>query len=138
MRMRHANLWLALILILPAAGCKEESEAKAQDSRAITLPELTPSEAGDAAPDAAAAQAATQSGSGVSGPKPGATDEHGRDLGLVVLNEANKSFLENNERMPRNFQELLDAGLISVMPNPPSGKYYDLDPAAKKIVLRDK
>jgi hypothetical protein len=118
MRMRHANLWLALILILPAAGCKEESEAKAQDSRAITLPELTPS--------------------GVSGPKPGATDEHGRDLGLVVLNEANKSFLENNERMPRNFQELLDAGLISVMPNPPSGKYYDLDPAAKKIVLRDK
>lgn len=119
-------------------GCGgQKSDPPVQDAKPKpeALPALAPS------PNAAGSASGTDpQGAALpvsAGTPAGKKDEHGRDAGLVALNEAVKAFLEDGGRLPRNWTELLESGRITVIPTPPPGKRYYLDPQLNRVTLVD-
>ncbi|KAF0175123.1 MAG: hypothetical protein FD161_3435 [Limisphaerales bacterium] len=51
------------------------------------------------------------------------------------LTEALHYFFEANNRMPKDFSELVRAKFIPAMPTPPAGKRYAIDRPNMQVVL---
>jgi hypothetical protein len=53
----------------------------------------------------------------------------------MPLTGAVAQFYEGNGRWPTNFDELVKAGFIKAVPQPPDGKRFLLDPASMQVLV---
>lgn len=53
----------------------------------------------------------------------------------MPLTDAVAQFYEGNGRLPANFDELVKAGFIKAVPQPPDGKRFFLDPKSMQVLV---
>jgi hypothetical protein len=57
------------------------------------------------------------------------------DKTLADLTQALKKYSFENKRMPRSFSEVIAAGYVQPVPQPPPGKKFEIDPKTKHVAL---
>ena len=131
----------ALIVTVPGCGRNQPSSAKAKSGsgsgsaeQAARSPEGTP------APQTAAADSpavfATQ-------PRPAnapvtpivLSDPGNLEKTLADLTQALRKYSFENRRMPKSFSEVVTAGYIQPVPQPPPNKKFEIDPKTKRVVV---
>jgi hypothetical protein len=58
-----------------------------------------------------------------------------KTLGTVSLDQAIKTFFEQENRYPKSLDELVSSGTLPKLPAPPNGMKFDYDPAAGTIKI---
>jgi predicted small lipoprotein YifL len=54
---------------------------------------------------------------------------------LNALTQALRKYAFEHHGMPRTFAEVVSAGYVSNLPDPPAGKKYEIDPRATRVVI---
>jgi hypothetical protein len=130
------------MVALPLTGCKKsQPEAEKATASAVEQTPEPPStnpaqpQPVSAAPDSPAAVA--------TGPRPAnapvvpivLSDPGNAEKALADLTQALRKYSFENRRMPKTFSEVIAAGYVQPVPQPPPGKKFEIDPKTKQVVL---
>ncbi len=123
---------LMAVVLLSACGPKPSRNAK--EIRFEPVVENEPAKAASAG--APAAQRANSARSGDEEEEGASTDvpEFNPAADLDNLNAFLGDFVIENNRMPKDFAELVESGLEAV-PTAPKGMKFTIDPVSKKVIL---
>jgi len=129
---------------LVVVGCGKKPEpppatpepAQSQRSSVSTLLDAAPAAPAAPAPAAAVAAPAVPETPQVYADKlPTAPPDSGKETSHIPMTEALQRFVERNNRLPNDFNELVKSKFLPKIPPPPAGKTYAIDRKNMQVVL---
>jgi hypothetical protein len=137
-------LTFTLILYMALSGCGKTE--KSTTPAVLPTPVATESITGPEAEQAAAPSSDSQIATPAAGPAQRQAGQvqvtpvvigNGADLSatLAQLTQAVRKYSFERRRMPKTLDEVVAAGYVSGMPNPPAGQKFALEPKNVEVVL---
>jgi hypothetical protein len=128
--MKHnLALPLAVALLLTSAACKRKRTASPETETPSQATESAPAEAANPAPNSPAL--ASTPTSSLPQAKAGASESSPLN---GELTDAVARFRDKHKRLPASWQELVQAGFLKALPQPPPGVRYAIDPISAMVV----
>ncbi len=128
--MKHnLALLLAVALLLTSAACKRKRTASPETETPSQATASAPAEAASPAPNSPAL--ASTPTSSLPQAKAGASESSPLN---GELTDAVARFRDKHKRLPASWQELVQAGFLKALPQPPPGVRYAIDPISAMVV----
>jgi hypothetical protein len=128
--MKHnLALPLAVALLLTSAACKRKRTASPETETPSQATASAPAEAASPAPNSPAL--ASTPTSSLPQAKAGASESNPLN---GELTDAVARFRDKHKRLPASWQELVQAGFLKALPQPPPGVRYAIDPISAMVV----